>query len=82
MATPQLLSRKANGHGSNAASQPDSTSRQSRGKASIEGEKVNVRRLPPGLTEEEFLTILGEEWKVGNGKVAWFDYHSGKVSSE
>jgi regulator of nonsense transcripts 3 len=84
MATPQLLSRKANGHASPAASQSasDHAPKQSRGKAPAEGEKVTVRRLPPGMTAEEFLTILGDEWKVGKGKVAWFDYRNGKVSSE
>ena len=44
--------------------------------------KVVVRRLPPGLTEQEFFTALGEEWKVGGGKVFWVSYRSGKVSKE
>jgi regulator of nonsense transcripts 3 len=85
MATPQLLSRKANGHASTGASQKsasDNALKQPRGKAPVEGEKVTVRRLPPGITVEEFLTILGDEWKVGKGKVAWFDFRNGKVSSE
>jgi regulator of nonsense transcripts 3 len=41
-----------------------------------------VRRLAPGLTEEEFLSVLGEEWKVGEGKVDWFQYKAGKDSKE
>jgi regulator of nonsense transcripts 3 len=84
MATPQLLSRKANGHASNGANQPasDNAPKQARGKAPVEGEKVTVRRLPPGMTVEEFLTILGDEWSVGKGKVAWFDFRNGKVSAE
>jgi regulator of nonsense transcripts 3 len=44
--------------------------------------KVVVRRLSPSLTEAAFLDILGDEWKVGNGKVDWFSYKQGKVSKE
>ena len=44
--------------------------------------KLIVRRLPPGLTEEEFETSLGGEWIVGNGKVDWAAYKPGKVSKE
>lgn len=47
-----------------------------------EGEKVIIRRLPPGLTEAEFISILGSEWAVGNGKVDWFSYAPGKVCNE
>jgi regulator of nonsense transcripts 3 len=46
------------------------------------GEKVVVRRLPPGMTEAEFTSILGAEWAVGKGSVDWFSYAPGKVSSE
>lgn len=41
--------------------------------------KLEVRRLPPGLTLEEFEGILGDEWKLGNGKVDWLEYRQGKV---
>lgn len=44
--------------------------------------KLLVRRLPPGLTQAEFETALGSEWKVGGGKVDWFQYKPGKVSKE
>ncbi|RDW66044.1 hypothetical protein BP6252_09679 [Coleophoma cylindrospora] len=44
--------------------------------------KVIVRRLAPGLTEAEFTTILGEEWKLGGGKVDWFLYKPGKDSKD
>jgi regulator of nonsense transcripts 3 len=44
--------------------------------------KVIVRRLAPGLKEEEFKTCIGDEWKVGNGKVDWFDYEPGKDSKK
>ena len=44
--------------------------------------KVVVRRLPPGLTKLEFEDALGDEWKLGNGKVSWVEYKPGKVSKE
>jgi len=44
--------------------------------------KVIIRRLPPGLTELEFYTSLGEEWKHGGERVDWASYKPGKVSKE
>lgn len=44
--------------------------------------KLHVRRLPPGLTQAEFETTLGDCWKVGRGKVDWFLFKEGKVSTE
>jgi regulator of nonsense transcripts 3 len=44
--------------------------------------KVVVRRLAPALTEAEFMKLIGEEWKVGAGRVDWFSYKPGKVSIE
>ncbi|KAL4746516.1 Smg-4/UPF3 family-domain-containing protein [Aspergillus terricola var. indicus] len=44
--------------------------------------KLLVRRLPPGLTQEEFETALGAEWKVGAGRVSWSQYKPGKVSKD
>lgn len=44
--------------------------------------KVIVRRLAPGLTESEFISILGDDWAVGQGKVDWFLYKSGKDSKD
>lgn len=44
--------------------------------------KLVCRRLPPGLTQAEFETILGDDWKLGGGKVDWFRYHKGKISKE
>ncbi|KAF2162666.1 hypothetical protein M409DRAFT_26904 [Zasmidium cellare ATCC 36951] len=43
--------------------------------------KLEVRRLPPGLTLTEFEEILGDEWKLGNGKVDWREYRQGKVKT-
>ncbi|KAL9125588.1 MAG: hypothetical protein Q9217_005228 [Psora testacea] len=44
--------------------------------------KLIVRRLPPGLAEVEFEEALGDDWKVGGGKVAWKSYKSGKISKD
>ena len=44
--------------------------------------RVLVRRLPPGLTKQEFESCLGQEWKLGGGNVDWSDYKGGKVSKE
>lgn len=82
MATPQLLSRKANGVLPVAASQASGESSQKpvKTKAAPEGDKVVIRRLPPGMTADEFVKILGDEWEVGGGKVDWLSYKSGKIS--
>ncbi|KAG9256418.1 Smg-4/UPF3 family-domain-containing protein [Emericellopsis atlantica] len=81
-----------------AANKPNSTARQSdkssepngkpegqkpaKSKAQNDGEKLVVRRLPPGMTEEEFVTILGPEWEVDKGKVDWFDFVAGGISKD
>jgi regulator of nonsense transcripts 3 len=44
--------------------------------------KVVIRRLAPGLTEAEFLKLLGDDWKLGQGRVDWFSYKAGKDSKE
>lgn len=44
--------------------------------------KLIVRRLPPGLTETEFWAVLGDDWKVGAGKVEWGAFRDGKISKE
>lgn len=43
--------------------------------------KLEIRRLPPGLTEAEFEAILGDEWRLGHGKVDWQEYRRGKGGS-
>lgn len=58
------------------------TSKQTASKPASSKLKLIVRRLAPGLTEAEFLSILGDEWKVGQGKVDWFEYKLGKDSKE
>lgn len=79
MAAPQLLSRKPNGV---SGGQPTDAQKAPKMRTPAQGEKVVVRRLPPAMTEEEFLTILGDEWTVGRGKVDWFSYWPGKVSQQ
>lgn len=44
--------------------------------------KLVLRRLPPGLTKAEFDAVVGDEWKVGAGKVDWFNYRKGKISRD
>ncbi|RMY61968.1 hypothetical protein D0863_11105 [Hortaea werneckii] len=41
--------------------------------------KLEIRRLPPGLTLSEFEEAFGDEWKLGNGKVDWREYRQGKI---
>ncbi|KAI4721746.1 hypothetical protein E4T48_01972 [Aureobasidium sp. EXF-10727] len=43
--------------------------------------KLVVRRLPPALSKEEFLTTLGEDWKVPGNKIDWLDYRCGKTKA-
>ena len=44
--------------------------------------KLICRRLPPGLTKTEFVEALGDEWKLGAGKIDWMNYRKGKISTE
>ncbi|CAG8950172.1 hypothetical protein HYFRA_00008409 [Hymenoscyphus fraxineus] len=44
--------------------------------------KVVIRRLPPALTEAEFLSVLGDEWKLAKGRVDYFLYKNGKDSKD
>lgn len=44
--------------------------------------RLVIRRLPPGLSESEFWTVIGDDWKVGSGKVDWAAFKDGKVSKE
>lgn len=56
--------------------------RSGRRKAAVVGKKVVVRRLAPGMTQDEFWAALGDEWKGGQGKVDWTRWESGKISKE
>ncbi|KAF2120703.1 Smg-4/UPF3 family-domain-containing protein [Lophiotrema nucula] len=44
--------------------------------------KLVLRRLPPGLTKTEFENVLGDEWKLGAGKVDWMLFKKGKISKD
>jgi regulator of nonsense transcripts 3 len=44
--------------------------------------RLIIRRLPPGMTQPEFEEVLGDEWRVGAGKVDWFAYKDGKITKE
>lgn len=50
-----------------------------RSNATQDGVKAKIRWLPPGMTEEEFVNILGDTWKPANGKVGWFRYKAGHM---
>ncbi|OAX81646.1 hypothetical protein ACJ72_04013 [Emergomyces africanus] len=74
---------------SSAGVLPISASTTQKGSASKTSSKVAaprlkllIRRLPPGLTVQEFEAALGDEWKDGNGKVDWFHYKEGKISKD
>lgn len=80
--TPHLLAKRLNGVLANQATSDSPRPSKARGS---QGEKIVIRRLPPGLTEDEFWTILGEEWKAdksGKGKTDWTDFIVGKSSRE
>ncbi|KAI1816634.1 Smg-4/UPF3 family-domain-containing protein [Poronia punctata] len=49
-------------------------------KSQADGKRVIIRRLPPGMTEDEFWAILGDEWKPGHGKVDSARYDDGQIS--
>ncbi|WZH39426.1 Smg-4/UPF3 family-domain-containing protein [Fusarium acuminatum] len=83
--------RRTNGGSSAPASQTsESTKHANEGetpkptktKAHNEGEKLVIRRLPPGMTQAEFLSILGSEWELGKGRVDWFCFAGGKISTD
>jgi len=77
-----LLKGRAEEVAINGSSTKQDAPKAAKAKQPVEGQKVVIRRLPPGMTREEFLSILGPEWLDGNGKVDWFDYGDGKVARE
>jgi hypothetical protein len=82
MATSNPGAKQANGVLAVPAAQVSGNAVKTQPAKSADKLKVVVRRLAPGLTEEEFTTILGDEWKVGQGKVDWFSYGPGKDSKK
>jgi regulator of nonsense transcripts 3 len=80
---PQLLMKsKGEVLPVNGGSAKEDTPKAAKTRAPAEGEKVTIRRLPPGMTAAEFEAILGDEWLVGKGKVSWYEYCVGKVARE
>ena len=51
-------------------------------KAAIPRMKVIIRRLPPGLLEDEFYACLGDQWRLGGEMVDWTSYKPGMISKE
>jgi regulator of nonsense transcripts 3 len=62
--------------------QSETAAKPAKTKTQNEGEKLVVRRLPPGMTYSEFSSILGSEWELGKGKVDWLSFAQGKISTE
>ncbi|KAJ6439591.1 nonsense-mediated mRNA decay protein Upf3 [Purpureocillium lavendulum] len=56
--------------------------RRSKPRVHDEGEKLVIRRLPPGMTDAEFVAILGSDWEANKGKVDWMSYNPGKISTD
>ncbi|KAI1007430.1 hypothetical protein K3495_g791 [Podosphaera aphanis] len=56
------------------------TQQQPAAKLPVHRLKVTIRMLPPGLSKEAFMDILGPEWELGQGKVEWFAFVPGKIS--
>ncbi|KJZ80458.1 hypothetical protein HIM_00308 [Hirsutella minnesotensis 3608] len=75
------LSGDKAGNGAKAA-QSGEPAKRSRTKTQSEGEKLVIRRLPPALTQAEFVAILGVEWELNKGKVDWLSYCPGKVTAD
>lgn len=64
------------------ATQTSGNAPQPAAKAPAPRLKVIIRRLPPGLKETEFISVLGPEWSLAQGKVDWLLYKPGKDSKE
>ncbi|RAL67282.1 hypothetical protein DID88_008046 [Monilinia fructigena] len=83
MATTAGSRNQANGVLSVTTTQTSgNASKQTASKPASSKMKLIVRRLAPGLTEAEFFSIIGDDWKVGQGKVDWFQYKAGKDSKD
>ncbi|KAI3552961.1 smg-4/UPF3 family protein [Colletotrichum abscissum] len=79
----QGASRKTNGVLSVSGQQATTDAPKSnKSRTPVEGDKVVIRRLPPGMTEQELWNNLGDEWKAGNGLVSWHNFEAGKISHD
>lgn len=85
MANPNNAARQAgvlSVSAANAQGTAGNSQKSGRGKAPVEGQKVVIRRLPPGISEEEVSKYLGDEWQPNKGKVGWFSFMPGKTSTD
>nr|OQO16201.1 hypothetical protein B0A51_15922 [Rachicladosporium sp. CCFEE 5018] len=78
---PKVLQKTANDQEFGVLSIPASARTQASPQKSNARLKLEVRRLPPSLTLTEFEEILGEDWKLGAGKIDWREYRQGKIKS-
>lgn len=74
---PKLIARNADRQG--GVLPVSAAARANPSRASSSRLKLEIRRLPPGLTQPEFEEIVGDAWKVGNGKVDWLEFRPGKT---
>ncbi|MCJ1384198.1 hypothetical protein MMC17_007314 [Xylographa soralifera] len=51
-------------------------------RAALPRTKIVIRRLPPGLTEQEFYETLGNQWRPGGDRVDWASFKPGKISRD
>ncbi|MCJ1400742.1 hypothetical protein MMC11_003950 [Xylographa trunciseda] len=51
-------------------------------RAALPRMKIVIRRLPPGLTDQEFYESLGEQWRLGGERVDWASFKPGKISRD
>jgi regulator of nonsense transcripts 3 len=73
---PKIIAKSADRQGGVL---PVTAAARAAGKAPTPRLKLEIRRLPPGLTLSEFEETLGEEWRLGAGKVDWREYRQGKI---
>ncbi|KAK6007525.1 hypothetical protein QM012_004339 [Aureobasidium pullulans] len=77
-----LLAKKGANHAdSSGQSQSQHSGKQNHQPKNAARLKLVVRRLPPALSKDEFLTTLGEDWKVPSTKIDYLDYRCGKIKA-
>jgi regulator of nonsense transcripts 3 len=78
-----LLAKKGANHHADSSGQPQQqhSAKQNHQPKNTARLKLVVRRLPPALTKDEFLSTLGDDWKVPGNKIDWLDYRCGKTKA-
>lgn len=78
---PMVLLAKKGAHHADSSGQPQQqhSGKQNHQPKNTARLKLVVRRLPPALTKNEFLSTLGDDWKVPGNKIDWLDYRCGKT---